>query len=82
MSLLVTIFVLVFLTELISWLWKSVLLEIVRQHFGDAFLRSPADGHPLPVLFAVSENLSSVTSGSAAPARDQYPQHESRALED
>ena len=31
MSLIVTIFMLVFLTELVSWIGKSVLLELVRR---------------------------------------------------
>jgi hypothetical protein len=32
MTLVLTIFLLVFLTELVSWIGKSVLLEIVRRH--------------------------------------------------
>jgi hypothetical protein len=52
MSLLVTIFLLVFITELISWIGKSVLLELVRSFHV----------HRIPVFLCVSFDLT-MTSG-------------------
>jgi len=54
MSLLVTIFLLVFVTELISWIGKSVLLDIVRYVKVWATFRSDGSGRSMQRTYAYS----------------------------